>query len=79
MIIMVAAVTAAHSQPVFKGGTNALSYFLSDKIIYPEYSRQNCISGTVRVGFRLYKNGKVYDAHITDGLGLIWMMRPCGL
>jgi TonB family protein len=60
----------ANAQANFKGGQAALYSFLSQKIIYPEYSRQNCISGTIKVSFMLDKNGKVIDAKVADGLGI---------
>ncbi|WP_158534854.1 energy transducer TonB [Mucilaginibacter hurinus] len=59
-----------YGQPVFRGGDNALKAFISGKIVYPEYSRQNCISGTIQVRFRLDKTGRVTDAVIHQGLGI---------
>lgn len=60
----------ALSQPAFKGGQYALNDFLAAKIIYPEFSRQNCISGSIRVSFRLDKAGVVQDAKVQQGLGI---------
>jgi TonB family protein len=60
----------ANAQSDFKGGQAALYSFLSQKIVYPEYSRQNCISGTIKVSFMLDKNGNVIDAKVADGLGI---------
>ena len=57
-------------QPVFRDGRTTLSDFLNSKIIYPGYSRQNCIGGTIKVSFRLDNAGKVYDAQINQGLGI---------
>jgi len=57
-------------QPAFKGGQSALDSFLSQKIVYPEYAKQNCISGTIKVGFTLDANGKVQDAKVIQGLGI---------
>jgi TonB family protein len=68
--LMVMGAFTAYGQPAFKGGKAALDNFLASKIIYPEYSKQNCISGTVRVSFRLDKNGRVYDARVSQGLGV---------
>ncbi len=56
--------------PQFKGGTNALSNFLTQYVVYPEYSRQNCISGTVQVSFNINKAGKVYHVKVYKGLGI---------
>lgn len=57
-------------QPAFKGGMRALNNFLSNNLIYPEYSRQNCLSGTIQVSFTLDKNGKVTNAKIQKGYGI---------
>lgn len=57
-------------QPAFKGGTQALNDFLKAKIIYPEYSRQNCISGIINVSFTVDKDGIVHNAKVQDGPGI---------
>ena len=67
---MLASVFTAFAQPAFKGGQQALTDFLKSKIVYPEYSRQNCISGTVDVAFRLDHKGRVIDAKVQRGLGI---------
>ncbi|WP_295716813.1 TonB family protein [Mucilaginibacter sp.] len=69
-IIALTTVFAAKAQPAFKGGQNALDNFLLSKIVYPEYSRQNCISGTVTVAFKLDKTGKVMEARVQNGPGI---------
>ncbi len=60
----------ADAQPEFKGGSQALDRFLANNIVYPEYSRQNCIPGTIKVKFRLDSLGKVSEASAIDGLGI---------
>jgi TonB family protein len=60
----------ANAQVTFKGGQVALYTFLSQKIVYPEYSRQNCISGTIKVTFGLDKSGNVINAKVSEGLGI---------
>ena len=71
IIVLLASVfTTFAQQPVFKGGQQALSNFLKAKIVYPEYSRQNCISGTIDVAFRLDKDGRVTNATVQRGLGI---------
>jgi TonB family protein len=60
----------ADAQPQFKGGQQALDQFLSSNIVYPEYSRQNCIPGTIKVRFRLDSLGKVSETSAIDGLGI---------
>ena len=44
--------------------------FLSQKIVYPEYAKQNCISGIIKVGFVVDKNGKVINPRVIQGLGI---------
>lgn len=67
---MMALATIANAQPAFKGGQQALAYFLKTKIVYPEYSSKNCISGTINVSFRLDKDGRVTDAKVQQGMGI---------
>jgi len=69
-IIALTAAFAADAQPAFKGGQRALDNFLKSKIVYPEYSSRNCISGTVNVAFRLDKQGRVTDAKVQQGPGI---------
>lgn len=57
-------------QPVFKGGMRALNSFLSNHLIYPEYSKQNCLSGTIQVSFTLDKSGRVLNAKVQRGYGI---------
>ncbi|MDB5121170.1 MAG: energy transducer TonB [Sphingobacteriales bacterium] len=56
--------------PRFKGGERALALFVSHNLIYPEYSRQNCLHGTVNVSFKLNRKGQVFDSHVTKGFGI---------
>ncbi|WP_374166200.1 TonB family protein [Arcticibacter sp. MXS-1] len=44
--------------------------FISQNLIYPGYSRQNCIQGTIEVSFRLGTNGQVYGSRVEKGLGV---------
>ncbi len=53
-------------EPQLEGG---LSVFLKNNTIYPPYSMQNCIQGTVDIGFKLNAKGKVYYATVTRGIG----------
>lgn len=68
-LLLLAGICCVHAQPYFKGGTDKLNDFLADKIIYPEYSKENCISGTVKISFRLDKDGIVLDAKVSQGTG----------
>lgn len=53
-------------EPQLQGG---ISNFLKANTIYPRYSRQHCIQGTVQVGFKINQKGEVYYATVTNGLG----------
>jgi len=70
LMLMTVAFAGYTQQPAFKGGQQALDNFLSQKIIYPEYAKQNCISGTIKVGFVIDKNGKVINPRVIQGLGI---------
>ena len=70
LLLITMALPGYTQQPVFKGGKLALDNFLSQKIIYPEYAKQNCICGTIKVGFVLDVNGNVVDAKVIQGLGI---------
>jgi TonB family protein len=69
-LIMLAAAASVYAQPAFKGGQQALVSFLKAKVVYPEYSRQNCISGTIDVAFKLDQSGRVINAKVQRGLGI---------
>lgn len=56
--------------PSFKGGAPALRNFINEKLIYPQYSKYNCIQGTIEVSFRLSSEGKVQGARVYRGLGI---------
>lgn len=60
----------ADEQPVFKGGQNKLSVFIYNNLIYPEYSRDNCIQGTIQVSFKLNQQGKIYHSEVIKGFGI---------
>jgi hypothetical protein len=55
------------AQPVLKGG---LENFISSNIIYPAFSYQNCIQGTISVSFKLNKAGEVYFSRVSSGPGI---------
>lgn len=53
-------------EPQLAGG---LSGFINKNTIYPTYSLQNCIQGTVDVSFKLNAKGEVYAANVVRGIG----------
>lgn len=60
----------ADEQPVFKGGQNKLTVFIYNNLIYPDYSKDNCIQGTIQVSFKLNEQGKIYHSEIAKGFGI---------
>jgi len=56
------------AQVQFKSGPSGFASFLKNNTIYPQFSKQNCIQGTVDVSFKLDQNGKVYSSKITRGI-----------
>lgn len=60
----------ADDQPVYKGGQKNLATFIYNNLIYPEYSRDNCLQGTVQVSFKLNQQGKLYYSEVTKGFGI---------
>lgn len=57
--------SAQAQQPEMKGG---LATFLKSNLIYPSYSRQNCIQGAVNVGFKLNSKGEIYFSTVNKGM-----------
>lgn len=64
-LILFSAVSQA--QPYLKEG---LESFLKKNTVYPPFSLQNCIQGTVSVGFKLNALGEVYQSSIRSGIGV---------
>lgn len=60
----------ADEQPVFKGGQKNLATFIYNNLIYPEYSRDNCLQGTVQISFKLNQKGKIYYSEVKKGFGI---------
>jgi TonB family protein len=56
--------------PEFKGGERELNGFISRSLIYPEYSKLNCIQGTVQVSFQLTRKGKIFNSRVQRGYGI---------
>jgi len=56
----------AEAQPELKGG---LDKFVMANKVYPLFSRQNCIEGTVSVSFKLNSEGEVYFSKVQKGIG----------
>lgn len=56
------------SQVQFKSGSSTVESFLKERTVYPAYSKQNCIQGTVIVSFKLNKDGVIDAASISKGV-----------
>ena len=57
-------------QPQFKGGQNNLHSFIKNHLIYPEFSKANCLQGTINVSFKLDRQGNIYDSEVQKGYGI---------
>lgn len=67
LIVFLVLLTAAGSaQPTMKDGLEA---FVVSNNVYPQYSLQNCIQGTVVISFKLDKQGRVYYSKVSSGIG----------
>ncbi len=62
-------VIIADIMPEFPGGTDALMYFLSNNIVYPDKAVALGVEGTVYVNFVINKEGKVDKIKILKGIG----------
>ncbi len=63
-------ITVANEQPVFKGGQKSLISFIDNHLIYPEFSKDNCLQGTIQVSFKLNPKGEIFDSKILKGFGV---------
>ena len=55
-------------QPTFKGGNAALNSFITSRLIYPAFSKNNCLQGTIYIAFSIKKNGEIYNSKIQKGM-----------
>ncbi|MEJ7691384.1 TonB family protein [Daejeonella sp.] len=63
-------VSVAYEQPAFKGGQKSLISFIDNHLIYPAFSKDNCLQGTIQVSFKLNKQGKIFDSKVQKGFGV---------
>lgn len=66
LILFILSGMHAMAQPELKGG---LESFLVNNKVYPPYSLQNCIEGTVTISFKLNDAGEVYFSKVQRGIG----------
>lgn len=58
----------AFSQVQFKSGPTGFDNFIKEKTVYPRFSKQNCIQGTVNISFKLNAAGEVYYSKISKSV-----------
>jgi len=58
----------AIAQVQFKSGKNDFTNFLTQNTVYPQFSKDNCIQGTVNISFKLNAQGKVYFSKVSKGI-----------
>ncbi|MBC8053567.1 MAG: TonB family protein [Sphingobacteriaceae bacterium] len=59
-----------NDSPEFKGGARGLNSFITRNLIYPEYSKQNCVQGTIQISFRLDRKGGIIESRVQKGFGI---------
>jgi len=67
-ICLIFCCSLAFAQVQFKSGKSGFTNFLRENTIYPQFSKDNCIQGTVNVSFKLDAQGKVYFSKISKGI-----------
>lgn len=69
-ISLLASGLSARAQASFNGGQQALESFLKTHIVYPAFSSRNCIGATIKVSFRVDKNGRVSNVKTGNEIGI---------
>ncbi|WP_423148760.1 TonB family protein [Rubrolithibacter danxiaensis] len=69
LLIFSSLLSSALAQPTFKGGPVYLNSFIVNNQIYPEYSKSNCLQGTIDVEFKLNHSGRIYFSRVKRGFG----------
>ena len=60
----------SQEDPHFKGGNKNLVSFIANNLIYPEFSRENCLQGTVNISFKLNRQGRIFYSQVQKGYGI---------
>jgi len=60
--------TVVEQMPTFPGGDEALYKFLQKNIQYPQFERENAISGKVWIDFTVGKDGTITDINEKKGV-----------
>lgn len=61
--------TIVEVMPEFNGGQTALEAFLAKNLVYPIKAKENGISGTVYLSFKVDLKGRISDIRILRGIG----------
>ncbi|MFD1631181.1 TonB family protein [Pseudopedobacter beijingensis] len=69
-VIFIGWITFLQTPPQFKDGKNTLEQFLNNNKVYPSYSKNHCIEGTIYVSFKIDHNGNILYAKVDKGLGI---------
>ena len=57
-------------KPIFKNGEAALQEFIRQSIVYPDFSKRNCIQGTITISFKLDHSGNIFESKVQKGFGI---------
>jgi len=60
--------SVAVAQLQFKTGKDGFASFLREKTIYPSFSKNNCVQGTVNISFKLDQQGNVYSSKVAKSI-----------
>jgi TonB family protein len=61
--------TVVEQMPMFPGGREALTKYLSDNLSYPEEAKKESIEGGVYIQFVVDSQGKISEAKVLKGIG----------
>ena len=70
ILVLRLAVDFQSDRPQFKGGPNNLDAFIKNNLLYPEYSKANCLQGTIHIQFKLNRRGQIYDSEVKKGFAI---------
>ena len=56
-------------KPIFQGGNERISPYISSHLVYPKVAKDNNIKGTVMISFVVNTDGSVSDVKVKKGIG----------
>lgn len=60
----------SYNPPKFKGGHDALMYYMKNKLHYPDTARNDNITGRVIVHFMINEDGSISNAKVVRGISV---------